>query len=173
MKPDAVKDHLWDKYKEVYVDDSLNLGVTAAFEAKNPYAMQQMTAVMLEAIRKGMWEAGEETARQLAEYHAKLVDEHGAGCSNFVCDNLKLRDMIAKLNSNPEAARRYLDSIDKIRSRQSDEKAENVEGQVLKEEKLLDAPQERSESAKRPALLGAILALAAALILFGSRKRRT
>ncbi|MBP5673887.1 MAG: cobaltochelatase subunit CobN, partial [Victivallales bacterium] len=39
MKPDAVKDHLWDKYKEVYVDDSLKLGVPQAFESKNPYAM--------------------------------------------------------------------------------------------------------------------------------------
>ena len=172
MKPDAIKDHLWDKYKEVCVDDSLKLGVPQAFESKNPYAMQQMTAVMLEAIRKGMWSADEATAKQLAEYHAKLVDEHGAGCSNFVCDNQKLKDMIAKLQSDPQKAERYLESIRKIREiPMKQQTQEEVKGQVLKEEKIIDKPESVVRNRLGMIILGAVILCAVGLFFFGSRKK--
>ena len=172
MKPDAVKDHLWDKYKEVYVDDSLKLGVPQAFEQKNPYAMQQMTAVMLEAIRKGMWSADEATAKQLAEYHAKLVEDHGAGCSNFVCDNQKLKDMIAKLQSDPQKAERYLESIRKIREIPTKQQTqEEVKGQVLKEEKIIDKPESVVRNRLGMIILGAVILCAVGLFFFGSRKK--
>ena len=172
MKPDAVKDHLWDKYKEVYVDDSLKLGVPQAFEQKNPYAMQQMTAVMLEAIRKGMWSADEATAKQLAEYHAKLVEDHGAGCSNFVCDNQKLKDMIAKLQSNPQKAERYLESIRKIREIPTKQQTqEEVKGQVLREEKIIDKPESVVRNRLGMIILGAVILCAVGLFFFGSRKK--
>jgi cobaltochelatase CobN len=172
MKPDAVKDHLWDKYKEVYVDDSLKLGVPQAFEQKNPYAMQQMTAVMLEAIRKGMWSADEATAKQLAEYHAKLVEDHGAGCSNFVCDNQKLKDMIAKLQSDPQKAERYLESIRKIREIPTKQQTqEEVKGQVLKEEKIIDKPESVVRNRLGMMILGAVILCAVGLFFFGSRKK--
>ncbi len=172
MKPDAVKDHLWDKYKEVYVDDSMKLGVPQAFEQKNPYAMQQMTAVMLEAIRKGMWSADEATAKQLAEYHAKLVEDHGAGCSNFVCDNQKLKDMIAKLQSDPQKAERYLESIRKIREIPTKQQTqEEVKGQVLKEEKIIDKPESVVRNRLGMIILGAVILCAVGLFFFGSRKK--
>lgn len=172
MKPDAVKDHLWDKYKEVYVDDSLKLGVPQAFEQKNPYAMQQMTAVMLEAIRKGMWPADEATAKQLAEYHAKLVEDHGAGCSNFVCDNQKLKDMIAKLQSDPQKAERYLESIRKIREIPTKQQTqEEVKGQVLKEEKIIDKPESVVRNRLGMIILGTVILCAVGLFFFGSRKK--
>ncbi len=172
MKPDAIKDHLWDKYKEVYVDDSLKLGVPQAFESKNPYAMQQMTAVMLEAIRKGMWSADEATTKQLAEYHAKLVEDHGAGCSNFVCDNQKLKDMIAKLQSDPQKAERYLESIRKIREIPTKQQTqEEVKGQVLKEEKIIDKPESVVRNRLGMIILGAVILCAVGLFFFGSRKK--
>ena len=67
MKPDMLKDHLFDEYKAVYIDDKLKLNIREYFEKKNPAALQEMTAVMLETVRKGYWKADAETVRQIAE----------------------------------------------------------------------------------------------------------
>lgn len=107
-KPDMIQDYLWEEYKKVYVDDSLKLGVKEYFEKKNPYAYQEMTAIMLETIRKGYWKADEATVKQLAALHAELIKKHTPGCSGFVCNNAKLKDMIAdKLSDDPQAAAAY------------------------------------------------------------------
>ncbi|MEI2999658.1 MAG: cobaltochelatase subunit CobN [Victivallis sp.] len=39
MKPDMLEDHLWQEYKEVYVDDKLNLEIRKYFEENNPAAL--------------------------------------------------------------------------------------------------------------------------------------
>ena len=53
MKPEAIDAEIWQGYHDIYVNDKLNLGIHQFFEGKNPYALQEMTAVMLETIRKG------------------------------------------------------------------------------------------------------------------------
>ena len=73
MKPGAIDNQLWDKYYEVYVEDKLNTGVDDFFKDKNPYAYQEMTAIMLETIRKGLWEASPEQIEKLADLHIELV----------------------------------------------------------------------------------------------------
>ncbi len=114
MKPSAIDQHIWNKYHDIYVSDSYALGIEKIFTEKNPYALQEMTAVMLESARKGMWKASGEQIRRTAELHARMVAEHDAGCSGFICDNAKLREYIAAHAGKAEAAA-YEAAIDAAR----------------------------------------------------------
>jgi len=96
MKPSAIDDALWNDLHDVYVRDKLNLNLQSFFEDKNPYALQEMTAVMLETARKGLWKASDKQLNELANLHGKLVKDFNAGCSEFVCANKKLREFASK-----------------------------------------------------------------------------
>lgn len=95
MKPSSIAAELWDALDEVYVRDVQDLQVHRFFERANPYALQEMTAVMLETARKGYWQPGGERLRAIAELHADLVARFGAGGTEFVNDNRELRRFIA------------------------------------------------------------------------------
>ncbi len=113
MKPSAIDDHIWNEYHDIYVRDKYNMDMEDKFSEKNPYAMQEFTAVMLESARKGMWEASKEQIAELAELHSRMVIKHEAGCSGFICDNAKLRDFIAE--NAPDNAKEYNESIKSAR----------------------------------------------------------
>lgn len=95
MKPKVIDQELWNNIYEVYVKDKFDLGVQDFFERQNPAALEEMTAVMLETVRKGMWKASEQQIAELAKLHTELVNKYRPSCSGFVCDNAKLRDFIA------------------------------------------------------------------------------
>jgi len=132
MKTEAIDDELWDGIYDTYVKDVNNLGLREYFSDKNPAAIQEMTAVMLETVRKGMWDATPEQVAEIAKLHTESVAEHGAACSGFICDNAKLRDFIASKVSK-EAAASYNKEVASVR-------AENItgdsDGKVLKKEEL-------------------------------------
>lgn len=96
MKPTLIDEELWEEYYKMYVEDQHQTGVREFFEQKNPYAYQEMTAVMLETIRKGYWKPDAAKVQKLAQEHAQAVSKHGAGCSGFVCDNPKLKAFISQ-----------------------------------------------------------------------------
>lgn len=105
MKPAAIEDRLWDDLSDVYVRDRLGLGMRGYFERVNPAALQEMTAVMLESARKGLWTASEDRLREIATLHAELVAAHGASCSDFVCGNAALAQFItAQLDAAAKTA---------------------------------------------------------------------
>lgn len=130
MKPDAIDDELWDDIYDTYVDDKYELGTKDYFRNTNPAALQEITAVMLETARKGMWEASEGQIHALAELHTDLVEEFGASNSVFVSDNAKLRDFISQ-NVSTEKAAEYNRSI-------ADVRAESVDGDgmVMQKEEM-------------------------------------
>jgi len=96
MKPSVIRPALWDALYETYVQDAQNLGVREFFEKTNPYALQEMTAVMLETARKGYWQPGEPVLHSVAGLHAELVAKFGASGTEFVNDNQALRTFIAQ-----------------------------------------------------------------------------
>jgi cobaltochelatase CobN len=96
MKPAAIDQSLWDSLHATYVEDVHKLGVQEFFRRENPYAMQEITAVMMETARKGYWKATDQQLRALATIHVNLMKEFKAGCSEFVCDNPRLRETVAK-----------------------------------------------------------------------------
>lgn len=179
MKPDMLKDHLFDEYKAVFVDDKYNLDMKKYFESKNPYALQEITAVMMETARKGLWKTDAATLRQLAELHAELVKNHGAACSGFVCNNAKLKEFIDAKLSDVRAKQSYNDEIRKVRTPSAapasaqDKKSEQVEGMKLKEQVI---QQEKTESklSRRNAviLLISLVVLVTAAFLIGKYRRR-
>ncbi|MFT3721779.1 cobaltochelatase subunit CobN [Pseudorhodoferax sp.] len=102
-RPSAIPSELWDALADTYVRDARGLGVHAFFERANPYALQEMTAVMLETARKGYWQPGDARLREVAQLHAGLVARFGASGTEFVNDNAALRGFIA---AHLEAERR-------------------------------------------------------------------
>ncbi len=77
MRPGSVGHENWQEMKRILIDDKLNLNLREWMETNNPYAYQDAAAVMLEAIRKGYWDADAETTRQVAAEYAQSVARHG------------------------------------------------------------------------------------------------
>lgn len=146
MKPAAVDGELWDGLYDIYVQDSKNLGLKKFFEAQNPYALQEMTAVMLETARKGYWKPSQDVIQNLANLHAEMVSKHDAGCSGFVCDNLKLKQMISEQLSG-KAKDDYNKSIEEVRNVSDSEQKEAIklEKEELTKEKITELISENIE----------------------------
>ncbi len=168
LKPVAIDNELWEGLYDVYVRDSLGLDMKAYFKEKNPYALQEMSAVMLETIRKGYWPADAEVVKTLAELHVELVKDHEPGCSTFVCDNAKLRDMIAQ-NVAAEVAQTYRQQIEQVRVGRS---AQAVDGMTLTQQTMtLDAIKNAvSQSLPTILMLLALVGLFIAAVFLGVRR---
>jgi cobaltochelatase CobN len=169
MKPDAIKDELWDEIHSTYVDDKYDLGVKQFFERENPYALQEMTGVMMETARKGLWEASPEQIQQLAALHAELIENFGAGCSGFVCDNIKLRDFIAE-QLPPQQRQNYEQQIKKSLEAPTDAEQDSM---VLEKEVIRDADQEEVPLIQRLnwGLIIGLLLIVATIAFLASRRR--
>ena len=77
----------------------------------NPYALQEMTAVMLETARKGYWLPGDERLQELSMLHADLVGRFGASGTGFVNDNRALRTFIAQQLGDEDVRQAYQDAL--------------------------------------------------------------
>ena len=109
-RPSAIAPELWDALHDTYVRDARGLGVHAFFERANPYALQEMTAVMLETARKGYWQPGDARLHEVARLHADLVGRFGASGTEFVNDNAALRGFIAGRLA-PQERKAYDDAL--------------------------------------------------------------
>ena len=167
MKPEAIDDRVWDEIYEVYVKDKFGLGVQEHFKEVNPAALEEVTAVMLESVRKGLWEASPEQVADIAKLHTGLIEESAPSCSGFVCDNPALQDYIA--SALPEAsASEYRGAIRQIREASVSDASD---GMVLKKDRL------QGETEKETTLVSniAVAVLIVALFIGGGlliRRRR-
>jgi cobaltochelatase CobN len=114
LKPREIDKELWDNTYEMFMDDKYQLDILEYFKEKNPYAFQEMTAVMLETIRKGLWVPEQHVIDNLANLHAEFVESFEAGCSGFVCNNNKLSDFISQLLSE-EKRNNYQDKLNTVK----------------------------------------------------------
>ena len=99
--PNAVDNRLWNQSYEVYVEDKYGQEIKAFFNKENPWAYQSMTARMLEAVRKGYWQADEPITRKLAAEYAVNVVEKGVACCDHTCNNPLLNQMVVGIISLP------------------------------------------------------------------------
>lgn len=74
VAPEIVRDDQWQSFFDVYVEDSLQLGMDEWFERHNPRARAQIAERMLEAARKDYWQADDATLRRLVEVYADAVE---------------------------------------------------------------------------------------------------
>ncbi len=170
MKPKAIDREIWEKLYQVYVKDEYRLDLEKFFREENPYALQEMTAVMLETIRKGYWDADEETIDTIAQLHVRLVKDHKAGCSGFVCDNAKLREMIAG-RVDQELKTAYQGEISKVRTGNVQE---NQEGMKLEKEEITleKVKQLVEENITTVISMLLIIGIFAFAVIFGMMRRR-
>jgi cobaltochelatase CobN len=88
--PETVSDGMWKETFDVYVQDKHKLGMKEFFEKDSPFAYQDITARMVETIRKDYWKADDATEKKLLEEYLKSVNEHGVGCAEHTCGNPRL-----------------------------------------------------------------------------------
>ncbi|QDV23204.1 cobaltochelatase subunit CobN [Aureliella helgolandensis] len=155
MQPSAIKQDMWDETYKVYIEDKYNLEMREYFEDKNPYALQEMTAVMLETARKGYWNPAAEVLQRLAQVHVELVAEHGAACSYETCGNAAFHEFLGKqLNApssgaTPQTVSEYQAAL--AAAIQPNESPAKVEGIEMKEirDQVVEQPAENETQPTR------------------------
>ena len=167
-KPDVIDKEMWDRIYDVYVQDSYGLGTEQFFRQQNPAALQEITAVMLETARKGMWKASEQQLNTLASLHTELVEEFGSTGSGFSGGNAKLQEFIAGRVA-PQHAAAYKQQIQTMKTVQS---PDNKNGMVLKKDEVSSGEQGRKNALNGVWIAGGVLVLFVVLLLVLRKKRK-
>jgi cobaltochelatase CobN len=87
---EVVDDAMWQETYETYVEDKQNLGMKDYFTKSSPYAFQDITARMIETIRKDYWQADEGVRDRLVTEYLESVTTHGVNCTGVTCGNGRL-----------------------------------------------------------------------------------
>lgn len=169
MKPKAVDDAMWNEIYNVYVKDKFDLGVQNFFENKNPAALQEITSVMVETARKGMWNASDEQLSTLVKMHTDLIKKYRPSCSGFVCDNMKLQQFIAS-KSDKETADVYRKNITSIREKVVS--GDDTKSMVMKKEEVSVENDTLTTVISNSAVLIVSVAVIMLLILVLRRRRK-
>lgn len=171
MQPSAISQDMWNETYSVFIDDKHDLAMREYFESKNPYALQNMTSVMLETARKGYWEPSEEVLQNLAQIHAELVRDFGAACSYETCGNRKLQEFIEGnliapgSEVTPEMLADYQASLASVL--ESSAPLPDVEG-IAMDEKVEENVEADTPVESEATLLLAACILAATVLLLGA-----
>lgn len=82
MDKSSVRADQWQEFYEVYIKDKYNLSLKEYFRKNHPAALAQLSERMLEAVRKGYWDAPEEVVKTLVETHEEVAKSHDLHMSN-------------------------------------------------------------------------------------------
>ncbi|MEM7542476.1 MAG: cobaltochelatase subunit CobN [Pseudomonadota bacterium] len=157
VDPNVVRDDQWQTFFEVYIEDSLDLGLEEFFEDVNPNAQARMLERMLEAVRKDYWQADEETLKAMVERYVEIAEQF-----DHYVDNEKLREFV-----NLSAGGFGLDVTlpSPTAAPQAAGQPQAVEGQQLE-------PVESTQAAEAPRDWILLLAGLAVLMLLGAGAMR-
>ena len=169
MKPKAIDKEMWDEIYNVYVKDKYHLGTKEFFDKQNPAALMEMTAVMMESARKGMWKATPQQLKDIAKLHIETVNKYKPSCSGFVCDNAKLRNYIAS-KTDAASAKEYQQNVEQIRDAEA-AKNSSDKGMVMKKETLNEETQ-KTTTVVSGIVVGVIVIVAFVLLAILIRRRR-
>ena len=169
MKPKAIDKEMWDEIYNVYVKDKYHLGTKEFFDKQNPAALMEMTAVMMESARKGMWKATPQQLRDIAKLHTETVNKYKPSCSGFVCNNAKLRNYIAS-KTDAASAKEYQQNVEQIRDAEA-AKNSSDKGMVMKKETLNEEAQ-KATTVVSGIVVGIIVIVAFVLLAVLIRRRR-
>lgn len=169
MKPKAIDKEMWDEIYNVYVKDKYHLGTKEFFDKQNPAALMEMTAVMMESARKGMWKATPQQLKEIAKLHTETVNKYKPSCSGFVCDNAKLRNYIAS-KTDAASAKEYQKNVEQIRDAEA-AKNSSDKGMVMKKETLNEEAQ-KTTTVVSGIVVGVIVIVAFVMLAILIRRRR-
>jgi cobaltochelatase CobN len=170
-KPEAIGDDVWDTVEQIYVADSLKLGIREWFDEKNPYAYQSTTAILLESARKGYWNPSQEVLERVANEYAQSVARHGHAGDSRTTDNTAFQAFLLKQLNAPG----NLSGIQLSKSyQQSLDKSSGIAGKLLVAGQLLvrEAVSPKTQNLVRHSTsIAAGLLMLATLFYFGVRRR--
>ncbi len=92
----AVKDWMWKEVADMYILDS---GMRNQLLATNPQAFKSLTAWVLVAANKGLWNADQATLTAVANEYVKATAEYGVTCCHHTCANIEFNKWVAKVSS--------------------------------------------------------------------------
>lgn len=170
MKPKAIDKEMWDEIYNVYVKDKYNLSTKEFFDKQNPAALMEMTAVMMESARKGMWKATPQQLKDIAKLHTETVNKYKPSCSGFVCDNAKLRNYIAS-KTDAASAKEYQQNVEQIRDAEAAKNSSN-KGMVMEKE-TLNADAQKTTTVVSGIVVGVIVIVAFVMLAILIRRRRS
>ncbi|MEH2510945.1 cobaltochelatase CobN [Nitrobacteraceae bacterium AZCC 1564] len=124
--PGTVRADQWQAIHDTFIRDLRQLGLTAWFEQHNPTAQAQIVERMIEAIRKGYWDATEQTRRELIERWRELTEQHGVNVGE-PATRAFIADMAAGFGLQSATGATAAPSVDTAADR-----GEQVRGPVLR-----------------------------------------
>ncbi|WP_298653048.1 cobaltochelatase subunit CobN [uncultured Proteiniphilum sp.] len=169
-KPNVIDNELWDELYNVYVKDKFDLGTEAFFREKSPAVLQEVTAIMMETARKGMWKATPEQLADIAKLHTDLVKEFGSTGSGFAGGNVKLQDYIAQ-NIAPSDAQVYNRQLSAMKTAGADARVTPA-GTVLKKEQVGEIENGEKNTLNGILVAAVVLVVFVILLLILRRKRK-
>ena len=95
---EIVRDDQWQEMMNVYVRDKHQLGLDAWFEKHNPHAQAKTIERMVEAIRKGYWQADNATLQELKTRYVHLAQKY-----DVISENATFTQYVNDPNSAPPA----------------------------------------------------------------------
>ena len=169
-RPELIDDAMWNEVYNTYIEDKHHLGITDFIKKENVAALQEVTAVMLEATRKGMWKASDAQISKLADIHTDLTKQFGVSSSHFSSENKKLQDYISK-KASPANAQAYQQQL--AQSHQgSQAQANTQDAKVLKKEETTTGSPQEKVSLSALWIGGIVLLAFVGLIIFIRKRRR-
>lgn len=172
-KPSSISPDVWDTVEQVYVQDSMNLGLREWFDRHNPFAWQSLTATLLESARKGYWKPSAEVLQRVVEAYASSVARHGHSGDPRTTDNAAFQDFVQKqlVSAGSDHARRLAAEWKQALERNAGGSAVlQVAGRRLVRE--IVSPQTQS-AVKVSALAVLVLGILAAFVRYGLAKRKS
>jgi cobaltochelatase CobN len=164
LDPSTVRADQWQAMHDVYVMDKHRLDMQQWFEKHNPTAQAQVLERMLEAIRKGYWDAAEQTRREIAQRWQELADQGITSGAQVTRDFAK--EMAAGFGLQPGTAPQSAASNSSTPATQSSSPAQTVRGQVMQQ----SGPETSAEPTWRVWL--SLLVMLLCLITGGLRQLR-
>lgn len=169
MKPEVIDNEMWDQIYDTYVNDKANLGTKEFFKKVSPAALEEITAIMLETSRKGMWKATKEQLKKTALVHTQTVKEFGHSGAGFSGNNKKLQDYIATQVESQQSTE-YKQQITKIKIGETT--SSNKAGMVLKKEEIFKGNNKSEKIAVNGIILITIISIVVLSLILYIRKRR-
>ncbi|HBX19862.1 MAG TPA: protoporphyrin IX magnesium chelatase, partial [Porphyromonadaceae bacterium] len=170
MKPEVIDNDMWNRLYDVYVKDAYGLGVEGFFAEQNPAAMQDITAVMMETARKGLWQANEEQLQTIADVHIRFVRQFGASGSDFSGSNHKVQDFISQHAAREDAAG-YKRRLQQMKTPGAATELQG-KGTVLKKESLSQPQPADTKSLDTGLIVALVLVLFVGVLIALRRKRK-
>ena len=165
MRDEAIDQETWNEVYNVYVEDKFNLDTRSFFESKSPAALQDMTAVMMEAARRDMWHASDAQLANLAKLHTELIQKYSPACTEAVCNNPRLRQFIAS-RLDKKSAEQYEQRIREIR-----QAAASGEKSVVMKKDVTEA-ENRKDMIINGTIIGVLFIAVVAGLIYVVRRRR-